>query len=301
MKSIVIAFILAGLLTACMPSTTTSKFSGEENLLLKINNAAIYHETAGNGQPVVFIHAGVADSRQWNNEFEHFSDSYKVIRYDLRGFGKSDPIAGEFTHLGDLEALLNHLNITQPVILVGCSMGGGLALDYALENAAKVKALVLVDSAPSGLKLDIPTPAKFALVDAAAAAGDLELVAELETQIWFDGDRETPNVNQTMRQLAYDMNLNLLRQDAKGLGQRLPNLKSSAASRLAEVQIPVLGIIGANDILYMHAATDHMADSIANFRKVTIDNAAHLPNLDQPEEFNSILASFLDSSSQAHQ
>lgn len=296
MKSIAMAFILAPLLTACMPSTTTSEFSGAENLLLNIDNAAIYHETAGNGPPIVFIHAGVADSRQWNNEFAHFSDEYNVIRYDLRGYGRSEPVAGEFTHLGDLEALLDHLEITQPVILVGCSMGGGLALDYALEHPEEVRALILVDSAPSGLKLDIPTPAKFTLVDAAEEAGNIELVAELETQIWFDGDRETSYVNQEMRQLAYDMNLNVLRQDTKELGERLPNMKSSAANRLAELKIPVLGIIGANDIPYMQAATKHMANSISNFRKVTIKNAAHLPNLDQPDEFRGILASFIDNS-----
>lgn len=300
MKTMAIAFIVLPFLTACMASTTittkTSEISREEIKLLKINNAAIHYETAGDGQPIVFIHAGVADSRQWNNEFKNFSDRYKVIRYDLRGYGNSDPVAGEFTHLGDLEALIDHLDITQPVILVGCSMGGGLALDYALENPEKVKALVLVDSAPSGLKVDVPTPAKFAQVDAAEEAGDLDLVAELETQIWFDGTRDTADVNQKMRQLAYDMNLNVLRQDTKQLGERVPNMKSSAVNRLAEVQIPVLGIIGANDIPYMHAATDHMADFISNFRKVTIENAAHLPNLDQPDKFRVILASFFENS-----
>ncbi len=268
--------------------------------MLQTNNAAIYYEIAGSGQAVVFIHAGVADSRQWNNEFAHFAASYRVVRYDLRGFGKSNPVAGEFTHLGDLEALLDHLEITHPVILVGCSMGGGLALDYALENPAKVRALVLVDSAPTGLELNIARPTKFALVDAAEEAGDIELVAELETQIWFDGDREVSDVNQEMRQLAYEMNLNVLRQDAKALGQQLANLKSAAANRLAEVQIPVLGIIGANDIPYMHAATDHMADTFTDFCKVTIDNAAHLPNLDQPEEFKHILTRFIERHSTAH-
>ena len=109
--------------------------------MLEIGNAAIYYEIAGSGQPIVFIHAGVADSRQWNNEFHHFSKSLSVARYDMRGFGKSEPADGEFTHLDDLATLLKHLNFDQPAILVGCSMGGSTALDFALDYPKKVKAL----------------------------------------------------------------------------------------------------------------------------------------------------------------
>ena len=263
--------------------------------MLEVGNAAIYYETAGSGQPILFIHAGVADSRQWTNEFIHFSKSFNVIRYDMRGFGKSEPADGEFTHLDDLVALMEHLNIDQPVILVGCSMGGSTALDYALEEPGKVRALILVDSAPSGLQIDLPTPAKFKLVEEADKAGNLELVAELETQIWFDGDRETSSVDQEMRQLAYDMNLTALHHDAKELGTRLPNSETPAIERLGELQIPVLAIVGENDIPYMHAAADVLATKILKFRQVTIENAAHLPNLDQPDEFQRVLAHFIES------
>jgi len=265
--------------------------------MLELDNAAIYYETAGSGQPMVFIHAGIADSRQWNNEFRSFADRFNVIRYDLRGYGKSEPVDGDFTHLGDLVALLDHLNIHQPIILVGCSMGGGIALDYVLIEPDKVKALILVDSAPSGLELDIPPPAKFKLVEEADKAGDIELVAEIATQIWFDGDRETSSVNQEMRQLAYSMNLTALLHEAKELGKRLPNLDTPAIERLGEIQIPVLAVVGANDIPYMHAAVDYMAANISSIRKVTIENAAHLPNLDRPDEFAKVLVNFIERAS----
>ena len=208
--------------------------------MFEIDNAAIYYEAAGSGQPMIFIHAGVADSRQWVKEFTQFSKNFAVIRYDMRGYGKSEPVDGEFTHLGDLVALLEHLSIDQPAILIGCSMGGSTALDFALDYSDKVKALVLVDSAPSGLHIDLPTPAKFKLVEEAYEAGDLELVSELETQIWFDGDRTSQSVNQEMRSLAYSMNLTALQHEAKGLGTRLPNSESHAIDRLSEIQIPVL-------------------------------------------------------------
>ena len=292
MKKISIILVVLPLLTTWVPSAL-----GKEDAMVEVDNATIYYETAGSGQPIVFIHAGVADSRQWNNEFRRFSDRFNVIRYDLRGYGKSEPVDGEFTHLDDLIALLDHLNIDQPVILVGCSMGGGIALDYALEEPDKVKALILVDSAPSGLQLDIPPPAKFKLVEEADKAGDLELIAEIETQIWFDGDRETSAVNQKMRQLAYSMNLTVLLHKEKELGKRLTNLDTPAIERLAEIKIPVLAVVGANDIPYMHAAMDYMATNISSIHRVTIENAAHLPNLDRPDEFERVLVNFIESAS----
>src|SRR5215210_1160925 len=100
--------------------------------LANIDNAQLYYETAGKGMPLVMIHAGVADSRQWNNEFAFFAQNYQVIRYDMRGYGKSEPVDGEFSHMSDLVSLLNALEIQEPLVIMGCSMGGGLAMDFAL-------------------------------------------------------------------------------------------------------------------------------------------------------------------------
>lgn len=262
-------------------------------MILQNDLASIYYETAGQRQPILFLHAGVADSRQWNGEFDAFAKDYAVVRYDMRGYGKSEPVAGEFTHLKDLEALVAHLSLDQPAILVGCSMGGGTALDFALEHPEQVRALVLVDSAPSGLQVDVPSPPKFALVDAAEKEGDLALVCELETQIWFDGDRDPAEVNKVMRKLAYDMNLLALEHDAKNLGEHRQNTKTPAIDRLQQLEIPVLAVLGENDIPYMHKAVEVMATKISHFEQVTLSNAAHLPNLDQPEQFQAALSAFI--------
>ena len=204
-----------------------------------IHQAQIYYETAGEGQPFVMIHAGIADRRQWNNEFAYFSKHFQVVRYDLRGYGKSAPVDGEFSHFLDLVALLDYLNIDRPIILMGCSMGGGLAMDFALAQPSRVKALIMVDAGPSGLELDVPTPAKFAEADKAYDLGDLDRVAELDTQIWFDGEGRTPGqVNQAMRQLVYEMDRNVLTHEAKHLGKRIPNAQIPAAKRLNELNAP---------------------------------------------------------------
>ncbi len=258
-------------------------------------NAQIYYETAGAGQPLLMIHAGVADSRQWDAIFAHLAQRMHVIRYDMRGYGKSVPVDGEFSHIGDFMALLAHLKLHQPLVIMGCSMGGGLAMDVALTHPTSVQALIMVDSGPSGLELDVETPAKFAEAEQAYTAGDLDRVAELETQIWFDGmNRKPSEVNQAMRALAYEMNRHALALDAQGLGKRLPDTQTPAAGRLKELDIPVLVIVGAQDTPYMLAAADYMIEHIRTARKVIIEDAAHLPNMDQPDQFQRIVTAFLD-------
>ena len=258
-------------------------------------SAKIYYETAGDGKPFVMIHAGVADHRQWNNEFAFFANDFQAVRYDMRGYGKSEPVEGEFNPMDDLVLVLNALELQEPILLMGCSMGGGLAMDFALKYPTRVKALIMVGSGPSGLELDVPAPAKFADAEKAFEAGDLDLLAEIETQIWFDGmDRTPEQVNQTMRKLAYEMNRLALAHEAKGVGKRLPNTKTLAFDRLAQLNVPVLVIVGEHDTPYILAAADYMAEKLSSARKVTIEDAAHLPNMDQPHEFQSIVKGFLD-------
>ncbi|MCL4559147.1 MAG: alpha/beta hydrolase [Chloroflexi bacterium] len=263
--------------------------------LAAINHARIYYEVAGAGEPFVMIHAGVADSRQWNNEFAYFAKRFLVIRYDLRGYGKSEPVAGEFSHLQDLTALLELLHVDQPLVLMGCSMGGGLAMDFALAHPAMAKALIMVGSGPTGLKLDVPLPAKYEQAEEAYKAGDFDLLAELETQIWFDGEGRTPaQVNPAMRKLAYEMNRNAITLEAKKLGKRLPDTHLSAAGRLGDLKIPTLVIVGTHDTPYILAAADYMLGKIPSAQKAVIADAAHLANMDQPEEFQRIVTTFLE-------
>ena len=262
---------------------------------VNIDNARLYYEMAGQGVPLVMIHAGVADSRQWNNEFAFFARSHRVLRYDMRGYGKSEPVNGEFSHMDDLVAVLDAVGLREPAVFMGCSMGGGLAMDFALMYPSRMRALIMVGSGPSGLELDVPTPPKFAEVEKAFEAGDLDLVAEIETQIWFDGMGRTPEqVNQSMRKLLYEMNRQALTHEVKQLGKRLPNTQTPAFDRLSDLKIPVLIIVGAHDTPYILAAADHMVRKIPSAQKVIIEDAAHLPNMDYPEEFQAIVTNFLE-------
>jgi pimeloyl-ACP methyl ester carboxylesterase len=261
---------------------------------VRINNAKLYYEISGTGLPVVLIHAGVADSRQWNNEFTYFSQYYRVIRYDMRGHGKSEPVEGEFSNLADLVSLLDAVGIYSPVVLIGCSMGGSLAIDFALTHPTRVIALITLGAGPSGLDLGIPLPPKYVDAEKAFEAGDLDLTAEIETQIWFDGiGRSSDQVNQTMRQLLFDMDRLVLSHEVKELGSQLTNTDTPAVERLNNLDLPVLIIVGEHDTPYMLAAAEYMEEKITLSTKITIEDAAHLANMDHPHLFQGVINDFL--------
>lgn len=266
----------------------------------EINGAKLYYEVAGqpDGETLVFVHAGVADSRLWDDQVPFFGEKYRVIRYDMRGFGKSEPVDGEFAHRDDLYALLQYLGV-EKAHLVGCSMGGGFCMDTALNHPEIAASLTMVCSGPRGLNLDISSEAldaKFEQAEALSEMGDIDAVNEIETQIWFDGISRTPaDVDPVLRAKALDMNRIALTHEAKGLGQHKPPMQPSAAERLSELKLPVLLIIGALDTPYILAAGKYMEERIEGAKTVFIQNTAHLPSMEHPAEFNQILADFLSS------
>ena len=257
--------------------------------------AQIYFETAGSGSNLVLIHAGVADSRQWNAAFDYFQASHRVLRYDMRGYGRSEPVAGSYRALDDLQAVVDAAEMSGPKVLLGCSMGGTLAMDYTLTHPGAVSALIMVCSGPSGLSLDVDEPAKFAEVEQAEAAGDLDRVCELETQIWFDGcGRESNAVEPQSRALLYTMNRLALEQASRNLGTREFDVAPAAYKRLAEIEVPVMILTGGLDIPYMAAAAEFMRNEMPHAHTVTFSDSAHLPNMEHPDRFNECVHRFLD-------
>ena len=113
------------------------------------DGAKIYFESAGTGRAIAFIHAGVADCRMWDPQFELFARKFRVIRYDLRGFGKSEMPDGRYANRRDLRNVLQHLGV-EKAALVGCSMGGETAIDFALEHPERVTAIVPVGAGVNG-------------------------------------------------------------------------------------------------------------------------------------------------------
>lgn len=263
-----------------------------KNGFVEYNNAKLYYEIDGSGVPLVFVHAGIADSRMWNEQFDVFAKKYQVIRYDRRGFGKTKMVAGDFSLHGDLHGVLQALNIKEAVF-VACSQGGKTAINFALEHPEMTKALVLVGSGPGGFVFDGEEPKQYAEIEKAEQAGDLALVNELEIQVWVDGQgRTAEQVNPKVRELALDMNRIAL-ETPQDLGREIA-LEPAAVNRLSEIQVPTLVIIGDIDTDWSIACSDFLAENIPNAKKVVMNDVAHLPNMEKPEEFNGHVLEFLN-------
>ncbi len=158
-----------------------------------VDGARLAFELAGEGQTVVFVHAGICDRRMWELQFARYAERYRVIRYDMRGFGDSSNGAGPYSHASDLVALLDELGIDS-AILVGASMGGGVALDVALSHPGRIIGLVTVGTSHRGFTAD-----DSALINAwqeaetAFERGDLVGANGIEMRIRVDGPHRTPD------------------------------------------------------------------------------------------------------------
>lgn len=258
----------------------------------ELNGTKFYYELAGEGEPLVFIHAGICDSRMWDDQFAAFAEHYRVLRYDWRGAGKTAVADVPYAYHDDLQALLKHLNIPK-AHLVGCSMGGTIAIDFTLAYPEMVASLTAVNSTPSGLKLDEPPPPQWELAETAFEAGEWEKASELEVQIWVDGPQRTPEqVDGRIRDKVRAMNLINLRQEALEMGEERP-LTPPASQRLGQIFQPALIINGDLDMPRIGKAADFMAAAIPNSQRATIVGTAHLPSMEKPAEFNQIVLEFL--------
>ncbi|XVV17705.1 alpha/beta fold hydrolase [Actinoplanes sp. CA-131856] len=118
--------------------------------MVDVGDGSLWVEDTGEElPPVVLLHPGVGDARIWNPVCEGLGGQFRLIRYDVRGFGRSAPPGGRFSRLDDLRRLLDKLHVG-PALFAGCSMGGGTALDLALAEPDRVRGLVLACPGISG-------------------------------------------------------------------------------------------------------------------------------------------------------
>lgn len=262
----------------------------------EFDNARIFYETAGQGPALVMLHAGIAHSAMWDPQFEYFQNHYRVVRYDQRGFGKTTTTVQEFNRRADLSALLDHLHMERAIVM-GCSMGGSTAIDFALEYPERVAALILIASGASGNE---PTPElrqAWEEQDAAFAAGEIERGIELELQLWVDGPKRTPlqthaGVRAKIRAMELD-NLKINTDDYKSLP-----LDPPAIGRLGEIHAPTLILIGKGDEPSVVQLAPKLEREIPNAQLVEFENVAHVPSMEIPQEVNHRIKNFLTAQSE---
>lgn len=259
----------------------------------EINGALIHYRREGAGFPILMLHAGVADSRMWQPQVDEFAKHFDVIRPDMRGFGDSGLPAGPWSPRDDLLGLMDELRL-KPAHVIGCSIGGSLAIDFAIDHPERLSKLVLVGAGVSGGQQDPRHERLYAEVMAADERGDMNAVNEAEMYLWLDGPyRPRGYVAQSLRELFLDMNGRNVNVDWPKSPRQ--NLEPPAAKRLDEITAPTLVIVGDADLEPIRETADMLASSISGARKAVIHDAAHLPNLEHPEEFNRLVLDFLRS------
>ena len=267
----------------------------EKSGYFELDNGKIYYEIAGSGDTMIFSHAGFVDSRMWDEQWHEFAQQYRVVRFDMRGYGKSSQADAPINRRDDLYRLLKHLDVEKAAFL-GCSMSGEIILDFALEHPEMVSALVVVSAIPSGFQLQGAPPRYIMEMIAAVQQGDLALASELQNRIWIDGPfREPEQVNQSIRERAAEMNQIALANETFSKVDMFPlkPLDPPAVQRLNEVDAPTLVIAGKLDHPEVLRAADVMATGIPQTRKAILPDCAHMPNMEQPEMFNQVVLDFL--------
>jgi pimeloyl-ACP methyl ester carboxylesterase len=262
-----------------------------------VNGGKIYYEMAGEGEIVVLSHAGFVDSRMWDEQWEEFTKRYRVMRYDMPGYGKSDPVQGPVSRRDDLYRLLQKLGIDQ-AYMVGSSLGGEVMLDLTLEHPEMVKALVVVGSTPTGFEMQGEPPAEVLEMIDAMQKRDAARMSEMQIRLWIDGHfRQPEQVDPLVRQRTAEMNQIPVKNRTWSIADDEPAnpLNPPALQRLDQIQVPTLVMAGALDNPEILRAADVMADSIKGARKAILPDSAHVPSMEKPAEFNQIVLEFLRS------
>jgi pimeloyl-ACP methyl ester carboxylesterase len=255
----------------------------------------------GAGAAIVLLHAGVCDRRCWREVGARLGAAGRdVVAYDRRGFGDVPPAGGPFRHVDDLLAVLDAVSPDAPAWLVGSSMGGGVALDAALEAPERIAGLVLLapaisgDPEPDEEAYNAATDGLAGAIDAAWTAGALDECNRLEVRLWLDGPAGPEGrVSGPPRELALDMNRIVIANERIVIANGEPGADGAsgldAASRVPEIAIPVIVACGELDVAIKVRRSAELADALPNATYRSLPGRAHLPYLESPDEIAALI------------
>ena len=259
---------------------------------INVDGAQLYYEVAGQGDSVVVIHGFTLDTRMWDDQFKAFSQHYKAIRYDCRGFGKSSVPEKDnlYSHSRDLKGLLDHLNINNACV-IGLSMGGSIAINFTLEYPEYVSSLITVDSALDGYSWTSEFREWFFSLMSIATESD----AESAKEAWMNGALFEPAMRDSyvagrLREMIGSYSgWRFLNDDPQ------ESLVLSPNDRLGEIGCPTLVVVGEFDIPTFQGIADRIVSEVSGSRKLVIPGVGHMSNMEDPETFNREILSFLSS------
>ncbi|MBX0299076.1 alpha/beta hydrolase [Cryobacterium sp. 1639] len=263
---------------------------------LTVPGASLYYETDGHvSKPaLLLIHAGIANLRMWDPQIDALAVDHYVIRFDTRGFGQTSTDDVEFSNRADARAVLDHLGVARAT-LIGCSRGGTIAIDLAVESPDRVAGLVTIGAGPSGFpdtELTELEDARFDEIDAAFEAQDWHKLARLEAAIWDFGPlRREEDLDPEFVSTAYALNrVNVIHAEENPIS--IP-LEPPAFDRVVDIDVPALVTVGEFDMSEVLAAYEYLVTALPNASGCVFRDTAHLPNVERPADVQRVLLDWL--------
>jgi len=247
----------------------------------------IYFETKGKGPAVILVHGGQMDRRMWDFQFDLLAKDYHVIRYDIRGFGKSDVPTRPYSYADDQKSLLKHRGL-QKASIVGLSLGAAIATDFAIVYPDSVQALVLVCPGLGGFKFEDKANDLRAIGDAAR-----EENYDKVTELWL----QNPFMSVAMERPGIRARLTALSRDNAHCWLNNPlllrRMTPTATERLKEIRAPTLVIDGGRDVSDIHKIVAKLSAEISGAKQQVLKDCGHIAPMENPEAFNKLLLEFL--------
>jgi 3-oxoadipate enol-lactonase len=248
----------------------------------------LFREIAGAGPTLVLTHDALLHRESWDAQFTSFARHYRVVRWDRRGYGRSDQAQQAYSSVDDLTRVVRSVSDT-PAILVGCSYGSLLSVHCALEHPDLVAALVLVGPIVGGLGFTEHFLTRGGYHPPAPDAPVEQQIAYWSrTDPWFTAAASTA-ARERLRALLGDNPHNLL---APSNMQQSP--QPPALAHLPRLSMPTLIVVGEHDIPDVHAHSGALAAGIPGAGRVVLAASGHLPHLEAPDAFNQTVLGFLD-------
>jgi 3-oxoadipate enol-lactonase len=256
-----------------------------------VAGTSFHHELAGDGEPVVLLHGGFLDLRQWDDLFPRLARRYRVLRFDARGHGRTPLGSMPYARHEDVRAMLDHVGFDAAHV-VSLSAGTGAAVELALAHPEQVRSLVLGAAPLRGFDVAPEFGEGMRGIIAAGVAGDRELLHE---RVWaFDCFRVAARIpaarERLERMVVQEHGFGYARPDAPPLFWHEP----LAATVLDRIEAPALVVAGEGEMPALAEVADHLAASVPRARKVVVPGAGHFVVLEQPEAYAQIVEDWLD-------
>lgn len=259
---------------------------------LETGDAVLAYRDVGTGPLLVLLHGGFLDHGMWDDQVASLAEDFRVVAPDARGHGASSNADGPFRFTDDLAALLRHLD-AGPAVLVGLSMGGGTAVDTALEHPDLVRALVVSGVGTSEPEFRDPWSKEvLARWGRALAAGDVEGWVEAFLLMAAGPHRTLDDVDpDVVRRLREAAVRTITKHTADEPVWSVP--VTGTWERARGITVPVLAVNGGLDSDDHIGMAERLVRTVADGRAATVEGTAHYPNMERPDAFDAILRDFL--------